>query len=150
MHCNLYVSSKILNKSEGNLQCLRLNNLILNNLIFSEATVGTILYQHRSLQYRYEIPYQLIFSNNYRRNFCTFKNEIRIVLLKVKVKLKLSLYRPWRTLGLREVEAPSFSDIRLTDGGKVVSTRRRPLFTPRNIPCTHFCYRLSQSQGLFY
>jgi hypothetical protein len=42
----------------------------------------------------------------------------------VKGKVKLSLYRPWRPLGLREVEAPTFSDIRLTDGGKVVSGHR--------------------------
>jgi hypothetical protein len=28
---------------------------------------------------------------------------------------------------------------RFTDGGKVVSLRRRPLFTPRNIPGAHFC-----------
>jgi hypothetical protein len=26
------------------------------------------------------------------------------------IKLKFSLYRPWRPLGLREVEAPTFSD----------------------------------------
>jgi hypothetical protein len=39
---------------------------------------------------------------------------------------------------LREVEAPTFSDIRLTDGGKVVSLTRRPYFTPRKIPGTHF------------
>jgi hypothetical protein len=31
-------------------------------------------------------------------------------------KVKISLYRPWRPLGLREVEALTFSDIRLTDG----------------------------------
>jgi hypothetical protein len=30
-------------------------------------------------------------------------------------------------------------DIRLTDGGKVVSLTRRPHFTPRKIPGTHFC-----------
>jgi hypothetical protein len=36
--------------------------------------------------------------------------------------------RPWRPLGLREVEAPTFSDIRLTDGCKVVSLARRPPF----------------------
>jgi hypothetical protein len=41
--------------------------------------------------------------------------------------------RPWEPLGLREVEAPTFSDIRLTDGGKVVSPTSRPLFTPRKI-----------------
>jgi hypothetical protein len=54
----------------------------------------------------------------------------------IKVKVKLSLYRPWRLLGLREVEAHTFSDIRLTDGGEVVSPMRRPLFTPRKIPGT--------------
>jgi hypothetical protein len=56
-----------------------------------------------------------------------------------KVKVKLSPYRPWRPLGLREVEAPTFSDIRLIDGSKVVSPTCRPLFTPRKIPGTHFC-----------
>jgi hypothetical protein len=66
---------------------------------------------------------------------------------KGKGKAKISLYRPWRRLGLREVEAPTFSDIRLTDGGKVVSPTRRQLFTPRKIPGTHFCYRLSRPQG---
>jgi hypothetical protein len=45
------------------------------------------------------------------------------------VKIKLSLLKPWRPLGLREVEAPTFSDIRLTDGGEVVSATSRPLFT---------------------
>jgi hypothetical protein len=53
--------------------------------------------------------------------------------------VKLSLYRPYRPLGLLEVEAPTFSDIRLTDGGKVVSPMRWLLFTPRKISGTHFC-----------
>jgi hypothetical protein len=57
----------------------------------------------------------------------------------LKTKFKLSLYRPWRPLGLREVEAPTFLDIWLIDGGKVVSPTRRPLFTPRKILGTHFC-----------
>jgi hypothetical protein len=51
----------------------------------------------------------------------------------VRVTILLSLYTPWRPLGLREVEAPTFSDIRLTDGGKVVSLMRWPLFTPRAV-----------------
>jgi hypothetical protein len=55
------------------------------------------------------------------------------------VKVKLSLYRPWRPLGLQEVEAVTFSDIRLTNGGKVVSLTRRPPFPTRKIPGTHFC-----------
>jgi hypothetical protein len=62
-----------------------------------------------------------------------------MVIYGEKVKVKLSLYRPWRPLGLREVEAPTFSDIRLIDGGKVVSPTRRPLFTTRKFPGTHFC-----------
>jgi hypothetical protein len=33
--------------------------------------------------------------------------------LNVKEKIKLSLYRPWRPIGLREVEAPTFSDFQL-------------------------------------
>jgi hypothetical protein len=65
----------------------------------------------------------------------------------LEVKVKLSLYRPGRPLGLREVEAPKFTDIRLIDGVKVVSPMQRPLFTPRKIPGTHFCQRLSRSQG---
>jgi hypothetical protein len=55
------------------------------------------------------------------------------------VKVKFFLYRPWRLLGLREVEAPTFSDIRLIDGGTVVSPKGQPLFTPRKIPGIHFC-----------
>jgi hypothetical protein len=33
---------------------------------------------------------------------------------------------------------PHFLDSRLTGVGKVVSLTRRPLFTPRKIPGTHF------------
>jgi hypothetical protein len=61
-------------------------------------------------------------------------NSLKHEFFLNKVKVNLSLYRPWRLLGLREVEAPTFSDIRLIDGGKVVSPTRRPLFTPRKIP----------------
>jgi hypothetical protein len=56
-----------------------------------------------------------------------------------KVKVKFSLYRQWRPLGLQEVDALAFSDIWLIDGGKVVSPTCWPLFTPRKIPDTHFC-----------
>jgi hypothetical protein len=59
---------------------------------------------------------------------------------------KLSLYRPSRPLGFREVEVLTFSDIRLTDGGKAVSPTRRPLSIPRKAPSTHFCFRLNRSQ----
>jgi hypothetical protein len=58
---------------------------------------------------------------------------------RIKVKVKLSLYRPVEALRLREVEAPTFSGIRLTDEDEVVRPRRWPLLTPRKIPGTHFC-----------
>jgi hypothetical protein len=69
-------------------------------------------------------------------------NRILKFILLNKVKVKLSMYRPWRPLELREVEAPTFSDIRVTDGGKVVSPTSRRLFTPRKIPDTHFYKRM--------
>jgi hypothetical protein len=56
-----------------------------------------------------------------------------------QLKVNLSLYMPWRPLGLREVEALTFSHIRLIDGGKVASPISRPHFIPRKIPGTHFC-----------
>jgi hypothetical protein len=46
-----------------------------------------------------------------------------------------------------EVEAPTFSDIRLIDDGKVVSPMRRPIFTIRKIPGNHLFLRLSRPQG---
>jgi hypothetical protein len=56
--------------------------------------------------------------------------------------------RPWRPLGLWDIEVPKFFlDNRLTDGCKVVSLMRRPPFIPTKIPGTHFCYRLIRPQG---
>jgi hypothetical protein len=64
----------------------------------------------------------------------------RYIYVTCKCNVKLSLYRPWRPLGLREVEAPTFSDIRLTDGGRVLALHvGRFSFTPMKIPGTHFC-----------
>jgi hypothetical protein len=42
---------------------------------------------------------------------------------------------------------PHFLDIRLTDGGEVVSLMHQPSSTLRKIPGTHFCYRLRWPQG---
>jgi hypothetical protein len=44
-----------------------------------------------------------------------------------------------KVIVVQTVEVRRVADIRLTDGGKVVSPTRRPLFTPRKIPGTHFC-----------
>jgi hypothetical protein len=56
-------------------------------------------------------------------------------------------------LGCEMLRIPHFLDIRLTDGGKVVSPTHQPHFTPQkpyffNVSCTHFCQRLSKPQGL--
>jgi hypothetical protein len=62
-----------------------------------------------------------------------------VYVLMCKDMVKLFLFRPWRLFNLRDVEAPTFSDIRLIDGGKIVSPMRRPLFTPRKFLGTNFC-----------
>jgi hypothetical protein len=50
---------------------------------------------------------------------------------------------------LSDVEAPIFSlDNRLIDGGEAVSLTRQSPFTPRKIPGTQFCYRLTRPQAL--
>jgi hypothetical protein len=49
--------------------------------------------------------------------------------------------------GCETSRLPHFLDNRLTDGNEVVSLTCWPPFTPRNIPGTHSCQRLSQSQG---
>jgi hypothetical protein len=41
--------------------------------------------------------------------------------------------------GCETSRLPHFLDNRLTEGGEVVSLTRRPPFTPRKIPGTHFC-----------
>jgi hypothetical protein len=46
---------------------------------------------------------------------------------------------------LREVEAPTFSDIRLTDGGKFVSLTSRPPFATQENPWYSF---LSEAQSI--
>jgi hypothetical protein len=43
---------------------------------------------------------------------------------------------PW---GCETSRLPHFLENRLTDGGEVDSLTRRPPFTPRKIPDTHFC-----------
>jgi hypothetical protein len=53
-----------------------------------------------------------------------------ISLKQVKEKGKIVPVQAVEALGLREAGSPTFSDIRLTDGGKVVSPTRRPLLPP--------------------
>jgi hypothetical protein len=64
-----------------------------------------------------------------------------IVLYPTRIAHKsYSCKRKRRPIGLWDVEAHTFAlDNRLTIGGEVVSLTRRPPFTRRKIPGTHFC-----------
>jgi hypothetical protein len=52
-----------------------------------------------------------------------------------------------RPLGLQEVETPRFLDNRHMKVLRLSTLRTGCLYPPENIPGTHFCYRLSRSQG---
>jgi hypothetical protein len=92
-----------------------------------------------------DIGEKLEYNETVHQLFVNFKKPYDSVTREVKVKS--SLYRPWRPLEFREVEAPTFWEIRLTNGEKVISPTRQPLFTPRKIPGTYFCQRLNRPQG---
>jgi hypothetical protein len=48
---------------------------------------------------------------------------------------------------LREVQAPNLLDNRLTDGGKVVSLKRRPPFTPQEDSWYSFLLEAESTAG---
>jgi hypothetical protein len=50
-------------------------------------------------------------------------------------------------LWLQEVEAPRISRQLAHESGKLVSATHLPPLPLEDAPGTHFCYRLSQSQG---
>jgi hypothetical protein len=62
-------------------------------------------------------------------------------------KVQLSSYRPWRPIGLPQVDAPTFSDIRLIDGGKFVSPMCRPLFYPQEVSWYSFLLEAESTPG---
>jgi hypothetical protein len=114
--------------------------LILHTM--STASVFSNLLIRRNFEFSKRFK-SWLFLENFNYSFIGNKyilNFINIMkIIQILHKVKLSLYKPWRPLVLREVEVPTFSDIWLTVDGKVVSPRRRSLFTPRKIPGTHFC-----------
>jgi hypothetical protein len=63
---------------------------------------------------------------------------------KMKLSLKHSNGGPE---GYETSRLPHFADNRLTSGAEFLTLTRWPPFTPTKIPGTHFCQRLSQSQG---
>lgn len=63
------------------------------------------------------------------------------------VQVTQCLYRPSRTLSLHEVEAHSIFIQSAHEGGKFLSLSHRPSLISGKKPCTHFCWRLSRSEG---
>jgi hypothetical protein len=69
---------------------------------------------------------------------CELRKFQDMVLLHSK-KVKLSRNGSSTSIGLRDVEVPTFLDNRLTDGSEAVSPTRRLPFTSRKNPGTHLC-----------
>jgi hypothetical protein len=81
-------------------------------------------------------------------NFVTYSFIFITLLLNSKVKGKaIPVTGHEDRNGCEMLRLPHFLNNRLADGGEVVSFTRRPPFTPRKIPGTHFCYRPSRPQG---
>jgi hypothetical protein len=57
--------------------------------------------------------------------------SIQRIILKLKVKVKFTRYRPQQALGDPEVKVPDFLDFRHYEGGKVVTLTHRPSLLPR-------------------
>jgi hypothetical protein len=63
--------------------------------------------------------------------FCNFSER--------KIKANIPVTGRGSPKGCEMSRLPHFLDNWPTDGGEVVSLRRRPAFAPRKIPGTHFC-----------
>jgi hypothetical protein len=75
------------------------------------------------------------------------QGDVNPISLKVYVKVKASHYRPRQALMLQEIGAPRICRLHM----KVVrlsSLRAGRPYLPVDVPGTHFCYRLSRSQGV--
>ena len=77
------------------------------------------------------------------------RNEKKLnnfVLIKSK-KVEQSHYRPRQALRVPGVCRSQISTRSMHEDGNVVSPKHWPALPPGNIPGTHFCYRLSKTQG---
>ena len=76
------------------------------------------------------------------------ENILKTMLVYViQWKVQQSLYSPGQALRAPRVWGIQISRQSAHEGSKVVSPRQRQPLPPRNIPGTHFCYRLNRTQG---
>jgi hypothetical protein len=93
---------------------------------------------HSHSLYRLRCPGSFLLSSQPPPNLICRTIPCRLFTIDYSIYLRLSFVPPTSMVKI-EIEAPTFSDIQLTDGCKAVSPMSRPLFTTRKFPGTHFC-----------
>jgi hypothetical protein len=71
----------------------------------------------------------------------------KVILRPTKTREAIPVTGSGGQSGCETSRLPHFLDNRLRDGGEVFRLMRRPPFTPRKIPGTHFCEELSGPQS---
>jgi hypothetical protein len=119
-------------------------------------TLGTRSYMFSQFYlslFRYLLLESPSYLRKYKENdygFSKFWSALPSYILHVRLKKKgraIPVTGRGSPYGCETSRLPHFLDNQLTDYGEVVSLTRLPPITPRKIPGTHFCQRLSQPQG---
>ena len=80
--------------------------------------------------------------------FVTNILSISLLSISLYAKAKQFLYRPGQALGLQEVEDPRFLVIRIINLVRLSALHTGRLYSPGNIPGTHFCWSTAVAQWL--
>jgi hypothetical protein len=90
-------------------------------------------------------PTIILHNITYQKNFR--RRSMRRFLFLLKVKVKQSHYRPGQALRVPGVSGSHTSRQSAHEVVRLSAQHTGCLYHSGNIPGTHFCYRLSQSQG---